>query len=233
MAPLIGVLCGYHPTDTFYFVKRDYIKAVHRAGGVTILLTKEDQRADITHVLKMLDGILVPGGPDVSPLFYGEDPIPEVTYSIQAQDQFEIQVVQECVHLNKPLFGICRGAQVINVALGGTLYQDIYSQQVASICHKQDMKLRSECTHRISVQPNTLLYELLGNDTLSVNSYHHQAIKDLADELTPSAWASDGIIEGIEGKTAPILAVQFHPENLVDVDSRFLNLFRKLVCWTK
>lgn len=231
MAPLVGIVGSYNPANAVYFVKPDYVTSVRRAGGIPVLLTLEQELEEIPQLLEHLDCVLFPGGPDVSPLLYGEEPIREVTYSVEAQDRFEIELVRQCVKANKPIFGICRGAQVINVALGGTLYQDIYVQAGATLCHRQDMKLRSERTHTISIVPNTLLHSLLECTDTAVNSYHHQAVHTLGEGLKASAWSKDGILEAFEGTQAPILAVQFHPENLSRLFPAFQSLFNQLVHW--
>lgn len=231
MAPLVGIISSYNPTEAAYFVKPDYVTSVRRAGGIPALLTREQDEGDIPQLVQSMDCILLPGGADVSPLLYGENPIREVTYSVEAQDRFEMEVVRQCVRMKKPIFGICRGAQVINVALGGTLYQDIYAQAGATLCHRQDMKLRSERTHTISIQPDSLLHTLTGCTTVAVNSYHHQSVRVLGEGLVATAWSEDGILEAFEGVGSPILAVQFHPENLSRSFPIFQALFDKLVAW--
>lgn len=144
---------------------------------------------------------------------------------------FELELVRACVKVGKPLLGICRGAQVINVALGGTLYQDIYEQAGATLCHKQDMTIRTERTHLIDIRQGTLLHALTGCTSLAVNSYHHQAVRELAKGLRVTARSADGIVEAFEGENCPVLGVQFHPENLTQVQPCFLKLFEKLVHW--
>lgn len=233
MAPLVGIVSSYNPENAVYFVKPDYVTSVRRAGGIPVLLTLEQDETDILQLLERLDCVLLPGGADVSPLLYGENPIREVTYSVEAQDRFEIEVVRQCVKQKKPLFGICRGAQIINVALGGTLYQDIYAQAGAVLCHRQDMKLRTERTHTISIVPDTRLHTWMGCTSIAVNSYHHQAVHTLGEGLIASAWSEDGIMEAFEGIDAPVFAVQFHPENLSRLFPQFQALFHQLVNWGK
>ena len=233
MAILVGITSSYNPEKALYFVKPDYVSAIRRAGGIPVLLTKEQENSEIADLVARLDCVLLPGGADVAPLLYGENPIKEVTYSVEAQDRFEIQLVQECIKQNKPVFGVCRGAQVINVALGGTLYQDIYVQAGATLCHKQDMHLRSERTHTISIQEGSLFHQLTGCTTLAVNSYHHQAVRTLGDGLVATAWSDDGIIEAIESTKAPVFAVQFHPENIAPYSETFQSFFDKLVFWNR
>ncbi len=230
MKPIIGIVSNYYPENMSYFVKHDYVSSVCMAGGVPVLWTRE-QRECIPQLLEQVDGVLIPGGPDVSPLCYGENPITEVTYSVEEQDLFELEVVKACVEVGKPLFGICRGAQVINVALGGTLYQDIYKQAGASLCHQQDMSIRSQRTHLIHIQEGTMFHSLIGCTSLAVNSYHHQAVKNIANGLRVTAWSEDGIVEAFEGENFPVLGVQFHPENLAQGCSCFLKLFQKLIHW--
>ena len=177
-----------------------------------------------------LDGLLVPGGIDVSPLLYGQDPIQAVTFTQEAQDRFELALIREAVAQGKPILAVCRGAQLVNVALGGTLYQDIHEQAGATICHRQDSRIPSECTHTISTVPGTL-FERLMNGQTAVNSFHHQAVRDLAPGLVAAAWSADGILEAFESPTRPILGVQFHPELLLDAAPGFLALFQQLVHW--
>lgn len=226
----IGITCAHDPAAGLYSVKQDYITGIVRAGGCPLLLTALTPPEAIPQVVRQLDGLLVPGGPDVSPLLYGQDPIRAVSYSQEGQDRFEIALVQEAVAQNKPILAICRGAQLVNVALGGTLYQDIWVQAGATLCHQQDSRLPGECTHTISTVSGTLFARLMDGQS-TVNSFHHQAVRDLAPGLVPAAWSSDGILEAYEDPKRPILGVQFHPERLIDGAPGFLALFRQLVRW--
>lgn len=226
----IGIICTHDPAAELHAVKQDYVAGIAQAGGCPILLTRLTPPHMLPEVMADLDGLLVPGGPDVSPLLYGEDPIRAVNFSYAAQDRFEISLVKEAVALGKPILGICRGAQLINVALGGTLYQDIWVQAGATLCHQQDPRLPTECTHTISPVPGTLFARLMDGQS-TVNSFHHQAVRELAPGLVPAAWSSDGILEAYEDPARPILGVQFHPERLIGTAPAFLALFRQLVHW--
>ena len=226
----IGVSCACDGTADQYAVKRSYLDAVRRCGGCPVLLTQLTPPEALPHLVAGLDGLLVPGGIDVSPLLYGQDPIQAVTFTQEAQDRFELALIREAVAQGKPILAVCRGAQLVNVALGGTLYQDIHEQAGATICHRQDSRIPSECTHTISTVPGTL-FERLMNGQTAVNSFHHQAVRDLAPGLVAAAWSADGILEAFESPTRPILGVQFHPELLLDAAPGFLALFQQLVHW--
>ena len=147
----------------------------------------------------------------------------------EEKDRMELALIRGAVDRGMPVFGICRGIQLLNVCFGGTLYQDLPAQYPGVLGHAQDMAIRGQLTHRVTLEPDSLLEKLLGGEPLSVNSYHHQAVRTPAPGFTVTARAADGVIEGVEDPERNLYAVQWHPEDLVESHPRFRPLFRHLV----
>lgn len=214
--------------QSFYTVGEPYVKAVKSHGAIPLIIPINSDIESSKIYADMIDGLLIPGGEDVNPLNYNMEPHPAVNLTLNTKDLFEIALIKEMRKLNKPVLGICRGMQIINVAFGGNLIQDIPSQTDSFICHKQAMEIRSEATHTVNIEKSSKLYELLG-ETANVNSYHHQAVGDVAPGFTVSAKAPDGIIEAIESSDKKILAVQWHPECLFERYEEFCSIFKYLI----
>lgn len=224
MSPIIGLTARCRESEVSYSVRSAYVNAVADSGALPLLLPMEAPGREETFV-RSTDGILVTGGIDVAPLLYGQQPRPEVTECCRSMDLAEIALVREAVRQGKPVFGICRGIQLINVALGGTLWQDIPAQLHSEICHRQSLEARRELTHTVHIVPGTKLAELLQVQELEVNSMHHQCIRDLAPGLRISAAAPDGIPEAYENEDGSVLGVQWHPEELYRRYSLHAKLF--------
>ena len=204
-------------------VGRSYIQAVLKGGHVPVIIPDIDDTTRLRKILKRIDVLLLPGGVDVAPERYGAQRSPQLGEVNLERDAFEYRILTEAVHLRKPVLGICRGVQVLNVFLGGTLYQDLPSEYPDTSVNHRD------APHRIIVKRNSRLYRLLGQEMVDVNSFHHQAVKQLAPGLHVSACATDGTVEAVECDSLPIAGVQFHPELLtLQGDTLFLNLFRNL-----
>jgi putative glutamine amidotransferase len=229
MKPLIGITASDYQDKAYYMTKSAYIHAIVLSGGIPILLPYTSDFEQCKDIVCKLDGLMLPGGVDVSPLIYREEPLPQVTMSIQTLDLYEIELIKEARKQQKPILAICRGMQILNVALGGTLYQDIHVQKAASLCHNQSLNIRSEKTHSVSLLPNRTLLQIYGQEKILVNSYHHQAVKDLAPALIASAYSSDQILEACESSDGNIIAVQWHPEALVDTDIQTQKLFEYFI----
>ena len=234
-APLIGVTTSvtFGLTPERAYVNASYIRAVQRAGGVPVLLPPQLDDRTRRELWSRLGGIVLTGGGDLDPKHFGETPHPTVYEVSGARDGLELELTSAALDQRVPLFAICRGVQVLNVALGGTLYQDIPSDPgspASTIAHSQKAP-RDEPTHRVSVRGETRLAEVLGALDLEVNSFHHQSIKSPGRGLREVAWAPDGIIEGVEMPEARgfVLGVQWHPEDLVDRDPAARRLFEALV----
>lgn len=200
-----------------WVMNQRYFYAAMQSGAVPwmIPLIHDDMRT-LREIYVRLDGILIPGGVDMNPAEYGEDVREECGNLDIARDRVELQLVRWAMEDGKPVLGLCRGMQVINVAAGGTLWQDLATQQKALQKHDYFPTAgfsRDHVAHEVSVNGGTLLAELLEEDTLGVNSMHHQGIKTLGEGLIPSAVAPDGLIEAIEGTDdAFLVGVQWHPE---------------------
>jgi len=209
------------------FVPRPAVNGVLEAGGIPISLPYLPVDK-INDLLDKLDGIIVPGGPDVDPTFMGEEPIPELGITNRNRDVFEIALIRTAVAKKVPVLGICRGAQIIDVALGGTVYQDLGSQYPGKLIKHHQLAPGGQPTHFVSVEHDSELFKTIG-DNVFVNSRHHQAIKDVPDTLKVVAKAPDGVIEAIENEDATVQAVQWHPENMWQNDSRQLAIFKDFI----
>ena len=222
-APLIGISCGRSATGGVT-LSSAYTDAIARAGGVPVVLPIIDDEALAESLLGKLDGIVFSGGPDLDPAEYGED-ILNGTVSVDAvRDRSDLLFARAALASGKPVLAICRGEQLMNVVLGGTLYQDIPAQVDTVIKHSGE-------DHRIGVEKGSVLYGLFGQDSLTVNSSHHQAVKDVAPGSRVTAYSPDGIVEAYENGN--VLAVQFHPERMVQTDASWLALFRHFVDTTR
>ena len=218
--PIIAITARV--TQQRYSVNQDYVNALKNAGAVCLLVLPQSKE-ELSALLSSVSGICIPGGMDVDPAIYvqsnqGSDPIePEI-------DQLDLDVIEIAQEKGIPLFGICRGQQIINVAMGGTLIQDLPSEDIDhTLSSKNNIRNRG---HNVSINKKSFLYELLGH-RIEVNTYHHQAIDRLADGLTVCAVSSDEVIEAIEGKN--LFAVQWHPERMVqhELFEYFVNMCKK------
>lgn len=228
--PLIGITIGYSTQNREFFALRDdYVRAIEKAGGLPVVLVP-GRAEDAADLLAKLDGLLLTGGPDVEPGLYGEEPHETVTRVIPERDAFEIGLCREALGRDQPFLAICRGHQVLNVATGGTLIQDIPSQVAGAFDHDPDRE-RWETAHEVRILPRTRLREILGTETIDVNSFHHQAVRELGQGLVVSATSTaDEVIEGIEAPGRRLaLGVQWHPEAFWDRPRHFQSLFEALV----
>ena len=228
MRPIIG-MTACQEEQKIYKTNNTYVQAILRAGGIPVLLPIANRPEDCGRLAALVDGLLIPGGVDMAPQFFGQEPPREVTCIDRVLDTFELELIRQAVALHKPMLAICRGCQVVNVAFGGTLYQDIPTQCPQAGGHYQDTASRSEEYHTVEVLPGTALAAALGEGELLTNSYHHQAVKDLAPGFVVSARAKDGIVEAIENRDGSILGVQWHPECMEERHPRFRQLFTAFV----
>jgi len=207
----------------------DYINAVLRSEGAPVMLPFGADKESVRATLEAADGIIFTGGGDVISMTYGEEPHPKSFYQDPARDEMELEAVRVALELGLPILGICRGIQLINVALGGTLYQDIPSQISDTIKHYSS-GLAPMLLHTIDIEPDSLFARLFGSDSLAVNSWHHQSVKDPGKGLRVTAKARDGVIEVIESdNNKPLLAIQCHPEEIAVDYPHFQKLFDWLI----
>jgi putative glutamine amidotransferase len=189
-----------------------YLHAVEAAGGVPLLLTPGHAPGSLEAILDLSHGLLLTGGEDVEPHRYGQDPHPALGEVNPPRDEMELAATRSALDRGMPVLAVCRGIQLLNVAMGGTLWQDIPAQLGGDLLHEQDGGV-DDRPHRARVEPGSLLAAVVGMHQLSINSFHHQAIRDLAPGLRVTAWAPDGVVEGVEGTAHPwLVGVQWHPE---------------------
>lgn len=209
------------------FAPYQAIQAITKYGGIPIILPSIDA-ADAPAYLDLFDGLLMLGGFDVDPTFFNEEPHYELGETYRKRDLFEIALIKSSIEAGKAVMGICRGLQVINVALGGTLYQDLSEDPQAKLKHSQ-LAPGNLPTHHVNVQNDSLLSNLIG-PRCYVNSRHHQAIHDLAPALRSVATADDGVVEAVESKkNNQILGVQWHPENMYKHNKESQALFGNFI----
>ncbi len=209
------IMPNNHPAYAPHDVKEAFIKL----GAIPLIIafpddvSKADQLAQ--DYVQLIDGLMLPGGPDVDPTFYGEEPHPKIGMTLYQKDRFEIALIKAALAADKPIFGICRGIQIMNVAMGGTLYQDLESQYPELKIQHPQATLGQFATHHVELTAGSKLAKLYGQSTIKVNSRHHQAVKAVGKGLKVTAVAPDGVIEGMESTDTDLfLGVQWHPENM-------------------
>lgn len=217
--PLIGITCGTIAYTEPPFLgtnhigmQQNYAACIQQFGGIPVLLPLTQDKQIIAHIVQHIDGLIVSGGDDVQPLLFNQQPHPLLGATNPIRDTFDIAAILEAETQGKPVLGICRGEQVMNVAYGGSLWQDVSLMKAANpIKHVQQTPL-STPTHTVNISSNTILHQLLG-DTCQVNTCHHMAVKDVAPGFLVAATAPDGTIEAIVKEDNPlIMGVQWHPE---------------------
>jgi putative glutamine amidotransferase len=217
--PLIGITCATHATGggrPLFGLYQSYARAVAAAGGAPVLIPSlgSCETESLRSLFESLDGLLLPGGADIQPGAYGAEPHPRLGGVDPTLDETELQLARWALSEDLAVLGICRGQQTLNVAAGGTLYQDIPSELPQSLTHR--VEPRDAIAHDIEVESDSRLADLLGATQVPVNSLHHQAVREVARGFEVVARAPDGIIEGLERPGHPFaVSVQFHPEELV------------------
>ncbi|WP_442599799.1 gamma-glutamyl-gamma-aminobutyrate hydrolase family protein [Neobacillus sp. D3-1R] len=230
--PIIGITGAYVKHNQHMegvYIHQDYHKAVAANGGIPIILpftTPETNK----EMLQLCDGIILSGGEDVDPQFYSQDPHLHLGATIPERDLVEMETVKYVLENNIPLLAICRGIQILNVALGGTLIQDIPSQVTEPIQHSQLVD-RGRDTHWVTISKESKLYQIFGSEKIRVNSLHHQAIDKVSDELRVVARSADGIVEAVEyiHPTTFTVGVQWHPESMTSTNVLMNQLFSEFI----
>ncbi len=229
--PIIGLTPQYDYERNRVWIGPNYLEAIRAAGGVPVLLPLQAEKEELEAAARVCDGFLFTGGPDIDPFRFGEETIRQGGVVVPERDTMEENLFQIAMESDKPILGICRGIQVLNVFLGGTLYQDITAQFPSdlSIAHSQQSG-NSVLTHSVLVKEGTLLSEILKKESIKVNSFHHQAIKDVASSLEVAGISVDSLIEAVylPGHRF-FLGIQWHPEHLFSTSEDALNLFKAFV----
>lgn len=235
--PVIGLTPGHNTDSQDAFLPPAYSKALAAAGAIPVMLPLEPASDDYRQIAESFDGFVFTGGPDPHPFLFGEETHWQCGNVSSKRDAMELALLSHVLAAGKPILGICRGIQIINVGLGGTIYQDIPSQYYGAMEKKADFPLAhwqrydyDIPSHSVTLDPESRLARICGCSTLKVNSMHHQAVKDPAPDLRVGGTAPDGLIETLEMPGYPwLLAVQWHPEYLCQQDKAAALLFGDFV----
>jgi putative glutamine amidotransferase len=234
--PVIGILSSIMLKETSpflgierSFVNHDYVSAVEAAHGIPLLMPVVEDEATTRRQIESVDALLFTGGYDPNPLLYGENPTRRIEFIFPEIDAHQMAAVRIAAEMGKPMLGICRGLQILNIAFGGTLYQDLTLAPNSYVQHSQKSRKHSP-GHQVTIVKDSMLSEIFAESTIVTNSFHHLAVKDLAPGFAASAYAVDGIIEGIERRgDVPVFAVQWHPEMMYEKHPAMLGVFTKFM----
>lgn len=239
LRPIVGITCTTHSvadqsvwTDQ---LKHAYARAVWNAGGMPVLMPNVADPA-AARLADRMDGLLLSGGRDLEPSLYGDAETHPTVELDRPRDAFELPLTRRAFEINMPILGICRGIQTLNVALGGTLWQDVPSQWRGTserdggpLTHRQE-EPGSQATHGLRMAAGSVLRAALGVAEFAVNTFHHQAVRDVADPLRAVGWSEDGLIEAVEAPDrAFVIGVQYHPEEMADTCAISARLFAAFV----
>ena len=224
---IIGIT-PYKDAEGKEYVPPRYISGIENNNGEAVMISRSTPLDEIESIVAKLDGMLFSGGVDVDPRHYGAEREPECGKSNLMRDQLELALLDILMQRCTPILGICRGLQIINVGLGGTLTQDVPKRY--GVVHQQENNEKSPFWHDLKIVPGTKLHEIMGAETILTDSYHHQCIDKLAPGLKPNAYSMEGFIEGFELAEGPqfLLAMQWHPEKTLDDDEISIRPFEAL-----
>jgi putative glutamine amidotransferase len=229
-SPVIGLTALRSPDQSSFhhILTGPYVRCIADSGGYPIVLPSLLERCG--QALDMVDGLMLIGGGDIEARHLGKENHPQAKFFNPLRDDFELALIKLAVQRKMPMLGICRGLQIMNVALGGSLYQDINDEQGSDFDHQRE-QTPDDPVHAVSIAAESCLASILGTTSVSVNSVHHQAIKDVSSKLKAVAWAPDGVIEAAEscGDSGFMLGVQWHPERMAEKQPEQLRLFERLV----
>ena len=229
MKPIIGIIPLFDEEKDSLWMLPGYMDGITKAGGIPIMFPLTHNAKDIEELLSKVQGVLFTGGHDVNPAIYKETPINRTVSFFKERDEMESEVLKLVLEKDMPLLGICRGIQFINAYLGGSLYQDIPTQFKSDLNHHQSPPY-DRPVHRVNIKEDSPLFALLNKKSLEVNSYHHQAVKELAPALNIMAEAEDGLTEAVEIKGKSFAwAFQWHPEFSFKTDEDSMKIFKEFV----
>ena len=225
------VICGLE--ENRQYISDAYIQAIKSVGGLPIVLPLIKSKTVIQEYVELCDGFLFCGGGDITPLLFGQEPATNVGKTDISLDLFQIRLMKAVLEADKPVLAICRGMQVLNVACGGTIYQDIDLVDFETINHMQNSISRRDISHKVIFEPGTKTHKLLGSFAYT-NSFHHQSVDRLGKGLTVSGFTGDAIVEAIEMPSRTfVIGVQWHPENMLDSAANMKQLFYALIRYAK
>ena len=226
---VIGISPNHCTEDNLYKLNKAYTEVINRAGGLALILPFTPDENLIHEYEDMIDGLLLTGGLDLDPLLFGEEPLPGGGRLDPVRDNYELALIRYADLAELPILGICKGCQLMNIARGGTIYQDLYTQRAGVLKHLQEAP-RWYPTHGVELDHQARLYGIFEKDFIRVNSIHHQAVKDVSPYFRVAARALDGVIEAIEGiEDRFVLGVQWHPESLWENDQDSFKIFREFI----
>ena len=229
--PIIGLTSSYKKTDKtdFVFSNHNYLNSIRRFGGIPLIIPTEGEDEELEVLVGMCDGILLSGGDDIDPALYGEEALNDTLELIPVRDAVERKVCDLAVKRGLPMFGICRGIQMMNVYFGGSLYQDSPTQIETDIKHRMEPPAHRTC-HKCVIEKGTPLHDLIGLEEIGVNSHHHQAVKRVAPGFEVMGHSEDGIIEAIYDPAKTFVwGVQWHPERIWDIEDSSAKLFEAFI----
>lgn len=232
MKPIIGITSNFKTINNRLncALDYDYVNAVNEAGGIGLILPIITDEKLLDDYSQILNGLIFSGGEDIEPSYYGESSIEQIGTTCLDRDKCEMGLFKRAFEKKLPVLGICRGMQLINVALGGSLYQDIKTQIDKSLEHRSKEEMVGQPHHSIKVMEDSMLYRMLGVKETEVNSFHHQSLKDIGSGLKVTAISPKGIIEGVESEErAFLMGVQWHPEKLIGEYPVFNGIFDSFV----
>jgi len=235
--PIIGITGARHEfvsrdcaPNLFGVVSSDdYAEAVAASGAAPVVIPYVHATESIARLADKLDGVVLGGGEDPDPTLYGQPPRRGLATVIRERDDMELQLIHRMLEQGKPILGICRGIQILNVAFGGSLWQDLAREWSGTIQHHQ-RAARTHTSHKVTVAADSHLCKILGQEELFCNSFHHQAVRQLGEGLQAVAWDEEGLIEAVEHPGHPfVVGIQWHPENLWRVSEPAMAVFRALI----
>ncbi|MEQ6388894.1 gamma-glutamyl-gamma-aminobutyrate hydrolase family protein [Bacillaceae bacterium S4-13-58] len=235
MKPIIGVTASVE--DSKESISRDNLRSIINNGGIPFVITSEYEKSDVYQIAKSIDGLYLTGGYDIDPTLFGEEPHPNLGIITPTRDQFEVELIKALLQMNKPILAVCRGCQILNIAMGGDMYQDIYDQINGDLLQHNQKAPKDHASHYVYVESNTLLYSLAKNNKIKVNSRHHQANRKVVSPMQVCGRASDSVIEAIESAGHSfVLGLQWHPENMaMSGDQVSINIYNAFIdtCQTR
>lgn len=230
MKPVIGIFPSYCDETKRIYLNNQYLEEIIRSGGIPYIIPMSSDQKTVYDIIKNIDGLILSGGSDIDPKYYGQSNSGKSVGISEFMDECEAVLVRLAVEDDLPILGICRGMQALNIFCGGSMMQDIPSEKGFAVCHR--LEKPEVAYHSITVEKESPLSDTIGFGTHTVNSYHHQAVKNIAPEFSVAATAEDGIVEAIYHKNKKfILGIQWHPErnhDKVSANKKILDNFIKI-----